>query len=103
MDLEEFLRNLPKYTPHKEEIEFVTYLASTMLVERKLNVIQRDLNCDIKFNSRMLFDFFDERKNNSIDFGEFKFGLNKLDIYFKNDECYSLFCRAASADRLIRF
>jgi hypothetical protein len=43
----------------------------------------------------MLFDFFDERKSNSLDFGEFKFGLNKLDIHFRSEEFYTLFCRFA--------
>lgn len=50
----------------------------------------------------MLFDLYDVKKSNSLDFNEFTSALNKLDIIVKSDDCYSLFRRYAHDDRRIR-
>ncbi len=50
----------------------------------------------------MLFDLFDVKKTNTLDFNEFLSAMNKLDIIVKNDDLYSLFTRYAHADGRIR-
>jgi len=41
----------------------------------------------------MLFDLFDVKQTNSLDFNEFVSAMNKMDIIVKTDKCYNLFAR----------
>ena len=96
--MNEFVHRLPKFTKHPEEIAFARYLAESILIDVKLNPLQEQLNHDMRFNSRLLFDYFDAESLGHLDFNEFRWGLNKLNIQFKNDECYNLFERTSNDD-----
>jgi Ca2+-binding EF-hand superfamily protein len=46
----------------------------------------------------MLFDYLDLKGNKHLDYTEFKLGLNKLDIAFRDNECFNLFRRYSNDD-----
>ena len=46
----------------------------------------------------MLFDFFDSKKNGSIDYNEFQLGLQKLDIILNTIELNQMFLRYGGND-----
>ncbi|KAM3138177.1 hypothetical protein pb186bvf_009640 [Paramecium bursaria] len=93
-----FIRGINQYTPHYEEIGFAKYIGECSILDKKIRVLQQLIMNDPRFSCRMLFDFFDCKKSNSLDFNEFQLGLQKLDIVVSQQECYQLFQRYGGLD-----
>ncbi|CAK73678.1 unnamed protein product (macronuclear) [Paramecium tetraurelia] len=94
----QFIRNLPRSTQNFEEVAFAKYLAECSIIDKKVWKLQRMLKQDQRFNVKLLFDFFDSKKNGTIDYNEFQLGLQKLDIILNSIELSQMFLRYGGND-----
>ncbi|CAD8148466.1 unnamed protein product [Paramecium octaurelia] len=94
----QFIRNLPRSTQNFEEVAFAKYMAECSIIDKKVWKLQRMLKQDQRFNVKLLFDFFDSKKNGTIDYNEFQLGLQKLDIILNSIELSQMFLRYGGND-----